>query len=54
MAEMIGLWVLLAFVIGGCVGFCVFALMRISRESERGSRSGFYGVRLDGDTLSHF
>ena len=51
-------WLFLAFPGGGCVGFILFAVLRISREATRKPKPDFKVVLhpfdLEGDTLTRF
>ena len=51
-------WLLLAFAGGGCVGFILFAVLRISREATRRPKPDFRVVlhpfELEGDTETRF
>ncbi len=51
-------WLLLAFAGGGCVGFILFAVLRISREATRRPKPDFkvvlHAFELEGDTVTRF
>jgi hypothetical protein len=53
-----GLWLFLAFSIGGCAGFLLFAMFHVSRDSASKRRDGANPVLLslefEGDTQTRF
>ena len=53
-----GFWLFLAFSIGGCAGFVLFAMFHISRDSTSKRRVGANPVLLslefEGETLTRY
>jgi len=53
-----GFWLVLAFSVGGCAGFLLFAVLQVSRESagkpRTASNPGLLPFELEGDTVTRF
>jgi hypothetical protein len=53
-----GFWLFVAFSVGGCAGFLLFAALHVSRESSSKARSaanpGLLPFELEGDTVTRF
>jgi hypothetical protein len=51
-------WLFLAFSVGGCAGFVLFAALQVSRESSTKPRTaanpGLLPFELEGDTVTRF
>ena len=56
--PMDGLWLFLAFSIGGCAGFLLFAMFHVSRDSASkrgdGANPVLLSLEFEGDTQTRF
>ena len=51
-------WLVVAFAVGGSIGFCLFAMVQLSRRSARPPKAKFQAVlhslEFEGDTVTRF
>jgi hypothetical protein len=51
-------WIFLAFAVGGSIGFCLFAVLRLSQGTARKPKAKFnpvlHALEFEGETITRF